>query len=475
MQKIINIFLLILSFIIFQTQLKAEEELGSQHSVGLGFLLAYEYSEPHFMHLRGGIIAEDNEYENIGLLYNFKNSFIANGYFSEIELDASYQFQTQSYWSNGAGLMDNIDVEIFNIRALYGLQLSKKLMLKSGLGYRHLYHHWKGRTTTTGATGGDRVQDYTYIPIIAELKAGKGNLKIEFDHIFSGNNTSYTAQNSSSTKFINNEGFMFKTSYEIKKNGLSFEPYYEFLAIEESDRITTSSSVSYEPANITNEIGIRIKKDFNSDRSPTSNYKDILTNDKFYYGAQALTTEVESGFSSTTGTAKIEEEGSGFSLISGMELFNSIKNVPIKLDIELAFNQFGNSVTECNSGDTITTDGRYEESKYSAGSVLTCSKDNTDISIESYSISFGIKPSLKIINNLYANANIGFHRWDQSENTHYPNSGNSSTLINYAGIDTYMGAGIVYNEKNFTLEIGYLEHTMKYDAKSFVGAIKYNF
>ena len=67
MQKIINIFLLILSFIIFQTQLKAEEELGSQHSVGLGFLLAYEYSEPHFMHLRGGIIAEDNEYENIGL------------------------------------------------------------------------------------------------------------------------------------------------------------------------------------------------------------------------------------------------------------------------------------------------------------------------------------------------------------------------------------------------------------------------
>ena len=48
-QKIINIFLVILSFIIFQTQLKAAEELGSQHTVGLGFLLDYEYSEPHFI------------------------------------------------------------------------------------------------------------------------------------------------------------------------------------------------------------------------------------------------------------------------------------------------------------------------------------------------------------------------------------------------------------------------------------------
>ena len=113
MQKIINIFLLILSFIIFQTQLKAEEELGSQHTVGLGFLLAYEYSEPHFMHLRGGIIAEDNEYENIEFLYNFKKSFIVNGYLSAIEFDSGYQFQTQSYWQNSPGTMTDIDVDIY--------------------------------------------------------------------------------------------------------------------------------------------------------------------------------------------------------------------------------------------------------------------------------------------------------------------------------------------------------------------------
>ena len=108
-QKIINIFLVILSFTIFQTQLKAEEELGSQHTVGLGFLYDYEYSEPNFMHLRSGQSATADEFANIGLLYNYKNAFIKNGYLSEFEVDSSAQFLTQTYWSNSTGTMKAID------------------------------------------------------------------------------------------------------------------------------------------------------------------------------------------------------------------------------------------------------------------------------------------------------------------------------------------------------------------------------
>ena len=78
MYKIINIIVIILSFLIFQTNLKAEEELGSQHSVGLGFLYDYEYSEPHFMHLRSGESATDDQYANIGFLYNYKKAFLKN-------------------------------------------------------------------------------------------------------------------------------------------------------------------------------------------------------------------------------------------------------------------------------------------------------------------------------------------------------------------------------------------------------------
>ena len=472
MQKFISIFLLILSFTIFQTQLKAEEELGSQHTVGLGFLLSYEYSEPRFMHLKGALLATDNEFENIGFLYNYKNTFMINGYLSAIELDTSYQAMTQSYWQNKAGTMKDIDVEIYNLRALYGIKISNKLMIKSGLGYRYLYHHWKNRVTTNGGKGYDREQDYTYIPIIAELNTGKGTLKIEFDHVIEGNNTSYTSQStagSADSKFENNNGFMFKTSYEIKKNGLTYEPYYEFLSIEESNTVGTSK----EPSNITNEIGFRIKKEFNSNKSIASNYKNIIANDQFYYGMQALISEVESGFYSPTGSAKIEEESTGFSLISGMQLLDGIKGFPITLNLEIAFNQFGESLSECNTGDTLTTDGRYAKAKYSAGTALSCSVDNIDIAIESYSTSIGIKPSFKIIDNLYINANLGLHRWDQSENT--TSYGNSSTLINYAGTDIYMGAGIQYKNRDFTFGIGYLEHTMQYDAKSFTGEIKYNF
>ena len=455
-----------------QTNLKAEEELGSRHSVGLGFLLAYEYSEPHFMHLRGGIIAEDNEYENIEFLYNFKKSFLTNNYLSEIELDTSYQFQTQSYWSNGTGTMKANDTEIINIRALYGLQLSKKLMLKSGLGYRDLYHHGQGHVTSTGALGGDRLQDYTYIPIIAELKDGIGILNIEFDYVIQGNNATYNSTGSTHTKYQNHDGFMFKTSYELENNGWSFEPYYEFLAIEESDWVDQSSK---EPSNITNEIGFRIKKEFNSNRSTVSNYKKIMTNDEYYFGVQALMSEVESGFYSPTGTGKIEEEGTGFSIISGMQILDSLRGFPLKLNFEIAFNQFGNSEFNCNSGATVITDGRYANKLYSAGTTISCGSDNIVIAIESHSVSFGIKPNYKIIDNLYINANLGFHRWDQSENTYWPDSGSSSTLTSYGGTDIYMGTGIDYRNKNFTFGIEYLEHTMMYDAKSFVGSLKYNF
>ena len=85
-----SIFILIFS--LYVGNLKAEEELGSQHSVGLGFLYDYEYSEPHFMHLRSGESATDDQYANIGFLYNYKKAFLKNNYLSELEIDSSVQY-----------------------------------------------------------------------------------------------------------------------------------------------------------------------------------------------------------------------------------------------------------------------------------------------------------------------------------------------------------------------------------------------
>ena len=92
----------------------------------------------------------------------------------------------------------------------------------------------------------------------------------------------------------------------FKKNikNLIYEPYFEFMSIEESNIVGGSK----EPANTTHEIGIKISKSFSTIKSSISNYKNIFNNDQFYLGTQLLMSEVESGFYSPTGTAKIEEE-----------------------------------------------------------------------------------------------------------------------------------------------------------------------
>ena len=165
MFKTTKVLLSIFCIITFQTQLKAAEELGSQHTVGLGFILDYEYSEPYLMHLRAGQSATADEYANIGILYNYKNAFLTNGYLSELELDVSFQFLTTTYWSNSTGNNTSEDVSIYNFKALYGIQLSDKLMLKSGLGYRYLYHFWENSKSSTGHSGYDREQFYRHLSI----------------------------------------------------------------------------------------------------------------------------------------------------------------------------------------------------------------------------------------------------------------------------------------------------------------------
>jgi hypothetical protein len=478
MKNLKTILSSIFIIIIYQVNLSAAE-VGTKHEYGLSFLGSYEYEEPKFMNLRSGSQAADDELANLGFLYNYKNAFINDdGFLNEFEFDSSYQFLTQTYWSNGTGTMKDIDVEIYNLRALYGIQLSDKLMLKSGIGYRHLYHYWQNRTSTTGHFGYDREQDYTYIPIIAELKMPipelnlDGKLKIEFDQIIEGNNTSYLGYLGGANRdlsFKNSDGYAWKVAYEGKRNGFIFEPYYEFMHVDDSNLVSSS----HEPANTTKEIGLRVKKEFNSNRSVATDFKEVLGNDDFYFGVQLLRSEVETGMYALTGTAKIDEKDYGYSIVSGMRVLDEINGKPIKLDVELAYNQFGEAVQSCNNGDTTKTDGRYRNGLYSAGTTLTCSQDNNDVIIESYSTTLGIKPSIDLSNGIFVSANLGLNRWNQSEHDVIAGTNNAGT--NYDGIDTYMGFGIGLNKGNLNLGLDYLEHDMYYDAKSISASLKYNF
>jgi len=480
---------LFLIFVIFSTTTSVfavSKFKTSQHEFGLSYPIYYEYEEPKLMYLRSGL-GEDDREKNIGLIYNYKNSFLFNNYLTEFEFDNSFQFFKQNYWSNGTGTMKDIDVEVFNSRLLYGIVASDKLMIKAGLGYRHLYHYWQNRQSTTGAWGYDREQDYTYIPIIAELKMPipeldlNGTLKVEFDYIIEGNNTSYLGYlggANTDKDFKNDDGYTWKVSYKFDHSGISYEPYYEFMSVEESNVV----GGSYEPSNTTTEYGLKVTKLFGEKKSESdSNHKTIFNNEKYYFGIQALFSEVESGLYATTGTAKIEEEDIGFSIVSGMRVLNNINNLPIDLDIEVAFNQFGESILSANNGDTFKTDGRFQRGKYANGTTLTLSVDNYSSVIESYSTSLGIKPSFNFDNTFFidedhkffVSAIVGLARWDQSELAY--NSGNNYATNNYSGIDSYVGFGIGLKKGNFSMEVEHLEHDMYYDAKSFTTSFKYIF
>ena len=475
MKKIIAI--LLLGFVSFSNSILAEDKIGSQHEYGISLLGSYEYEETQFMHLRAGSQATDNELYNLGLLYNYKNAFINNGYFTELEFDSSFQSTTQTYWSNTTGTMEDIDVEIFNSRLLYGLKISDKLMLKTGLGYRYLYHYWQNRQSSTGAWGYDREQDYTFIPIIAELKAPipelniDGELKVEFDHVIDGTNNSYAAYLGGSNKdnqFTNDDGYIWKVSYAANLSDLTIEPYYEFMSIEESS-VTNSSQ---EPSNTTKEIGLKLKKVlYTSNQSDVSDYKTYLNDDGYYFGVQLLKSEVESGFYAPTGTASIDEEVDyGYSLVTGT-------NISDMFDLEVAFNQFGQSQLNCNADDTIKTDGRYNNSANTAGTTLTCSSDSTSVVIESYSASVGIKPKYEYsFNNdttVTLNANVGYHRWDQSETTVV--AATSTAVVDHSGLDTYYGIGLSTAYNNLDLSLNLLEHNMFYDASSLGVSLNYKF
>ena len=86
MKNLKTIFASLLIIIIHQTNLSAAE-VGTKHEYGLSFLGSYEYEEPKLMHLRSGSQAAEDELENLGFLYNYKNAFITDGYLNEFEFE----------------------------------------------------------------------------------------------------------------------------------------------------------------------------------------------------------------------------------------------------------------------------------------------------------------------------------------------------------------------------------------------------
>ena len=270
--------------------------------------------------------------------------------------------------------------------------------------------------------------------------------------------------------FDNNDGYMVKAAYKIPYEGFYLEPYYEFHTIEES----TVNAGSQEPSNTTDEFGIKLTKKFGEDKLTSISEAKRITNasDNYYFGFGLLKTEVESGFSSLTGTARQEEKDRGEKLFAGINLNEN-------LDLEFAFNKFGETILTCNNGDEFVTDGRYNKGANSVGTTLSCGADNRSVNIHSNSVSAAIKPKfdLAINNDLDVNifGTIGYARWDQSETT--LTIGSAINVADYSGHGEVYGIGLelIAPKNGINLSLEYQEYEMYYDAKAIGASISYKF
>ena len=437
----------------------------------LGFLVTgyYKYDEPDFMYNKSEI--QDHLLNNFGLMYNAKNNFLFEGYLNQIEFDSDFRRFDINYWSNGSGTVNNIENDVYNLRLLYGIQASDKLMFKTGYGYRYLIDKKKGKTTTTGATGYDRIQEYEYIPFVAEASmpiAGvNGKLKLEYDYFVYGFNQNEFTNSASNVNMRNDDGYSVKVSYKFPYSGINIEPYYEYMNVEKSNTVSGST----EPHNTTTEFGIKFSKTFGEQElKSVPNGKRLFNNEKLYLGADLLKVNLDTGLSNGSANVKIDEDSYGYSLTAGYEINKN-------LDLEISYNDFGKAeLFASTSGSTFKTDGRIQNRTYSSGTTLTTNQNNVSVNFRSNSTGIALKPKGYLGNGANVNAIIGYANYLQSEQTVYPNAGNNQTMHSYEGKDWFYGVGVGGKiSNNLDLSLNYMKYEMYYDAEVLSASLRYSF
>jgi len=445
------------------------DKIGVTQDLGILITGYYKYDEPDFMYNKSEV--QDHLLNNFGIMYNAKNNFLYEGYLNQLEFDADFRRFDINYWSNGTGTAKNIENDVYNLRALYGIQVSDKLMFKTGYGYRHLLDKKKGGLTTTGSVGYDRIQEYEYIPFIAEANmpiAGvNGKLKLEYDYFVWGFNQNEFVNSASNVNMRNDDGYSMKISYKFPYSGINIEPYYEYMNVEKSKTVSGST----EPHNTTTELGVKFSKTFGEqDLKSVPNGKRLFNNEKLYLGAEVLKVELDTGISNGSSGVKIDEDSYGYSIIAGYEINKN-------LDLELSYNDFGKaSIFMPLAGSTFKTDGRIQNKRFASGTEVFSGQNNLSVNYRSSSTGISLKPKADLGNGVNINGLIGYANYLQSEQTVWPNAGNSQTMNEYEGKDWFYGVGVSAKvSNNLDLSLNYKKYEMYYDAEVLSASVRYIF
>ena len=450
------------------TTSNSADKIGVTQDLGILITGYYKYDEPDYMYNKSEV--QDHLLNNFGIMYNAKNNFLFEGYLNQLEFDADFRRFDINYWSNGTGTVKNVENDVYNLRALYGIQASDKLMFKTGYGYRHLIDKKKGVRSTTGAVGYDRIQEYEYIPFIVEANmpvAGvNGKLKLEYDHFVYGFNQNEFVNSASNVNMRNDDGYSMKVSYKFPYSGINIEPYYEYMNVEKSKTVSGST----EPHNTTTEFGVKVSKTFGEQElKSVPNGKRLFNNEKVYLGADILKVNLDTGLSSPTGTVKIDEGSYGYTLTAGYEINKN-------LDLEISYNDFGKAkLSASTGGDTFITDGRLQNRSYPNGTQLGMVYDNGSINFRSNSTGIALKPKADLGNGININGFVGYANYLQSEQEVYPTPA-YNIMYEYEGKDWFYGVGVgVKVSNNLDLSLSYKKYEMYYDAEVLSASVRYIF
>jgi hypothetical protein len=233
---------------------------------------SYHYNEPSLNVKMDGT--------NIGAGYLGSYSF-GNDWFVLGSID--YNYGPVSY--SGTGTQSGIPQYYYNLKAGVGYDFAFNSFALSpyiGIGYRLLSQTWGNTTTSTGAQGYDRQSTYNYIPIglthrFAVSEKGKVETTLEYDYLISGNQFSaLSSLNGGAVSGLSDSNNQQNTGYGInltvmyKEGDWGVGPYYKYWNISQSNTNYSNATVNgvpvrysvYEPANNTNEFGLKVSYRF---------------------------------------------------------------------------------------------------------------------------------------------------------------------------------------------------------------------
>ncbi len=154
-----------------------------------------------------------------------------------------------------------------------------------------------------------------------------------------------------------------------------------------------------------------------------------------YVGIDYLSSKFDSGVENINST--LDEKDSGYSLILGAPISEN-------LDIEYAYNDFGESSLSGTTGQQFKIDGTTYE-------WLT----NATISSSAKSHAFAAKPKIELSSGISAYGKIGLHRWDSGFEV---SSTNTTASLTETGTDVFYGAGIEISLEQIQGRVGFSKY-----------------